>query len=370
MANPGSLWLIGNEPDCIFQDNVLPQNYAQAYHDAYSFIKGLDPTASVAAGGIVQPTPLRMQYLDIVLDTYASLYGEALPTDAWHIHTFILREADCDVYPGECWGSEIPPGISADHGMMYDLEDTDNLDIFQERIVQFRQWMRDRGYQNMPLLITEYGTLVPHSYQGWDEERGKVYMYGTFDLLLTANDPDLGYPADENRLVQRWLWYSLDDTAYGGPLFDPLTLDLLPMGAYFGAYTGAISPTVDLLAVDVGQTAPIPLSPESPATITLRARVSNVGNVPTAGPVTVRFLDGEGQQIGSDQAISTAVAGCATVEEVTMVWPDVAPGSHVVQVVIDPEDTVSEANEGNNETSVVVFVARAQAFLPLITREQ
>ena len=130
-ANPGALWLVGNEPDCIYQDNMLPQNYAQAYHHAYSFIKSHDPMARVAVGGIVQPTPLRMQYLDIVLDTYASLYGEALPTDAWHIHTFILREANCDVYPGECWGSEIPPGISADHGMMYDLEDTDNLDIFE-----------------------------------------------------------------------------------------------------------------------------------------------------------------------------------------------------------------------------------------------
>jgi hypothetical protein len=369
-ANPGALWLVGNEPDCIYQDNVLPQNYAQAYHHAYFFIKSHDPTARVAVGGIVQPTPLRMQYLDIVLSSYVSLYNEPLPTDAWHIHTFILREADCDVYPGECWGSEIPPGISADHGMMYDLEDTDNLNIFQERIVQFRQWMRDRGYQNTPLIITEYGTLVPHSYQGWDEERGKVFMYGTFDFLLTANDPGLGYPADENRLVQRWLWYSLDDTAYGGTLFDPSTLDLLPMGAYFGAYTGAISPTVDLLAVDVGQATPIPLAPAGAATITLQARVSNVGNVPTAGSVTVRFLDGEGQQIGSDQAISTAVAGCATVEEITLVWPDVAPGSHVVQVVVDPEDVVSEGNEGNNEISGVVFVAKTHAFLPLITRGQ
>ena len=369
-ANPGSLWLVGNEPDCIYQDNILPQTYAQVYHDAYAFIKSHDPTAKVAAGGIVQPTPLRIEYLDIVLNTYTSLYGELMPTDAWHIHTFILREASCAVYPGECWGSEIPPGISADHGMMYDLEDTDNLNVFQDRIVQFRQWMRDRGYRDTPLIITEFGTLVPHSYQGWDEERGKVFMYGAFDFLLTADDPDLGYPADENRLVQRWLWYSLDDTAYGGTLFDPSTLDLLPMGAYFGAYTGAISPTVDLLAVDVGQVAPIPLAPVGAATITLQARVSNVGNVPITGPVTVRFLDGEGQQIGSDQAISTAVAGCAATEKVTMVWPNVMPGAYVVQVVVDPEDVVSEGNEGNNETSGVVLVAKTQAFLPLITREQ
>ena len=137
-ANPGSLWLIGNDPDCIYQDNVLPQDYAQAYHDAYAFIKANDPTARVSAGGIVQPTPLRMQYLDIVLDTYGSLYGEPLPTDAWNMHTYILREASCAVYPDSCWGAEIPPGIGAESGMLYTLDDTDGLDIFQQRIAQFR----------------------------------------------------------------------------------------------------------------------------------------------------------------------------------------------------------------------------------------
>jgi hypothetical protein len=363
------LWLIGNEPDSIYQDNVLPQDYAQAYHDAYTFIKGHDPTARVSAGGIVQPTPLRMEYLDIVLDAYDSLYGEPLPTDAWSIHSFILRERSCAVYPDSCWGAEIPPGIAADEGMVYELDDTDRLDIFQDRIVQFRQWMRDQGYRDKPLIITEYGTLVPHSYEGWDEERGRVFMYGTFDFLLIADDPDLGCPTDENRLVQRWLWYSLDDTSYGGPLFDPMTLEMLPMGAYFGAYTGAISPTVDLVAVDVGQIGPAPFSPQDPVTVTLRMRVSNVGNVGITQPVTIRFLDSEGHQIGSDQVIGEAMAGCAEVEEITMVWPSVSPGAHVVRAVVDPEDQVSEESEGNNEVQGLVLVAKEQSFLPLLTRQ-
>jgi hypothetical protein len=370
-ANPGSLWLVGNEPDCIYQDNVLPQNYAQAYHDAYFFIKGHDPTARVSVGSIVQPTPLRMQYLDIVLDTYKSLYGGPLPTDAWNIHTYILREKRGD------YGCDIPPGISADEGELYAWWDSDRLDIFQARILAFRQWMRQRGYHDTPLYITEYGTLLPyydfvyeHNGVVFDEARAKDFMYSTFEFLLTAKDTSFGYPADEDRLVQRWLWYSLDDTQYGGALFDQFSLDMMPLGTDFGVYTGAMSPTVDLLAVDVGQTSPIPLSPENPATITLQARVSNVGNAPTTGPVTVRFLDGEGQQIGSDQVISTAVDGCAATEEVTMVWPNVMPGAYVVQVVVDPEDVVSEGNEGNNETSGVVLVAKTQAFLPLITREQ
>jgi len=361
--NPGALWLIGNEPDCIHQNNVLPEDYARAYHDAHAFIKEHDPTARVAVGGIVQPTPLRMQYLDMVLDEYVTLYGEALPTDAWHIHSFILREKRGD------WGCDIPPGIAVDEGMLYTFpDDTDRVDIFQDRIMVFRQWMRDQGYRDTPLIITEYGTLAGYYDPDWkyvdsngdpmDEARARDFMTATFDYLLSANDPDLGYPADENRLVQRWLWYSLDDAiAYGGALFDPFTFNMLQLGQDFGDYTSAIPPTVDLLAVDVTQVGPVPFSPTSPATVTLRARVSNVGNVAIAQPVTVRLLDGNGHQIGSDETIAEPIAGCAEIQEVSITWSNVPPGLHTVWVVVDPEDEVSEADEDNNQVQGAVLVA-------------
>lgn len=369
-ANPGALWLIGNEPDCtcVNQDNVLPQNYAQIYHDAYAFIKARDPSARVAVGGIVQPTPLRMAYLDIVLDTYASLYGQPLPTDAWHIHSFILREASCETYPYSCWGCMIPPGITADHGELYEVEQTDNLTIFQQRLVQFRQWMKDKGYRDTPLIITEYGTLMPHDYGGFDEERGRTFMYGTFDYLLTASDSDTGYPVDENRLVQRWLWYSLDDGNYGGTLFDKDTANLLPMGTYYSTYTSGITPTNDLYAVRVEQVAPVPLSPMSNATITLEALASNVGNAPITRTVTIRFYDDAEHQIGSDQVIAGPLAGCADVYTASVVWADVAPGAHTVKVVVDPSDGIPESNEGNNQVYGMVMVAKAQIHLPLATR--
>ncbi len=366
-ANPGALWLIGNEPDCIHQDNVLPQDYAQAYHDAHIAIKALDPTARVSAGGIVQPTPIRMQYLDIVLEAYASLYGEPLPTDAWNIHTYILREKRDD------YGCDIPPGISADEGELYEWWDSDRLDIFQARILAFRGWMSQHGYHDKPLYITEYGTLLPYyefvyEHEGvvFNEARARDFMYGTFDFLLTATDPDVGYPADENRLVQRWLWYSLDDTGYGGALFDLYTQNPTLLGIAFGAYTGAISPTVDLLAVDVGQVGPPPLSPTDTVTIALRARVSNVGNVAITQPVTIRFLDGEEYPIGADQVVSDTIAGGAEVKEATLILSNVTPGAHAVRVVVDPGYEVSEGNEANNEAGGVVLVAKEQVFLPLV----
>jgi hypothetical protein len=379
-ANPGALWLIGNEPDRIGQgqDDVLPQDYARAYHDAYTFIKAHDPTARVAAGGIVQPTPVRMQYLDIVLDTYSAVYGMSLPTDAWSIHSFILREASCAAYPDSCWGAEVPRGISATHGILYTLDDIDNLDIFRQRIIQFRQWMKDRGYRNVPLLITEYGTVLPYydpnnlyydsKGRPFDEARARDFMYGTFDFMRTVTDSNVGYPADEDRLVQRWLWYSSDDTGYGGALFNPYSFARLQLGADYAAYTGAITPTVDLLAVDVMQIAPVPFSPTDAVTITLRASVSNVGNISVTEPISVRFLDGSGTQIGADQIITWSLAGCADVQRVTVTWSNVPPGAHPVRVVVDPENLIRDNDKGNNQVTGVALVALHQVFLPLVSK--
>ena len=373
-AHPGSLWLVGNEPDCIWQDNVLPQSYATVYHDAYAAIKAHDPTAKVSVGGIVQPTPLRLGYMDAVLDAYASRYGEPLPTDAWNVHSYILREERGS------WGCDIPPGSAADQGELYTLGDTDDIAIFKQRLRAFRGWMRDRGYRDAPLIITEYGTLMPYyglaphemyyDSQGnpFDEDRAWGYMESTFDFLLTASDPDTGYPADQNRLVQRWLWYSLDDPDYGGPLFDPYTTEPLSLAVSLADYTGAISPHVDLLAVDVRQAGPVPLSPSEPATITLKARVSNVGNVAITEPFHVRFLDDQGQPIGEDRVITPSLAGCAATQAVTVTWSAVEPGAHQVQVVVDPDDGVSEPDETNNVAYGVVLVAEHRVFLPLVVR--
>ena len=93
--NPGELWIIGNEPDRRnVQNDICPQQYAQAYHDAYHFIKARDPSAQVAIAGLVEVTPGRMQYLDIVWNTYRQKYGATLPVDVWTFHVYILSETN------------------------------------------------------------------------------------------------------------------------------------------------------------------------------------------------------------------------------------------------------------------------------------
>ncbi len=228
-ANPGSLWLIGNEPDVKWQDNVEPAAYARLYHEAYTAIKGADPPAQVAIGGVSQPTPLRLRYLDAVLDAYREQFGVEMPVDVWNVHNFILREERGS------WGVDIPPGLPDDRGVLYEIDDSGNLEAFRRQIWDFRRWMAARGFGGRPLIVSEYGIPMPEDY-GFPPERVVAFLRGTFEFFLTAADPALGDPADGYRLVQRWCWYSLDDTTYPtGRLFDPQT------GAMTAAGEGWIS---------------------------------------------------------------------------------------------------------------------------------
>jgi len=233
-AQPGTVWEIGNEPDVIWQSNSTPEQYARVYHELYTLIKSADPTARVAAGAVSQPTPLRLLYLDLVLETYQNLYGEPMPVDIWAVHNAILREERGS------WGVDIPPGIGANTGRLYEIEDNDRLDIFQQQLVDFRVWMRDRGYRDRPLYLTEFSILMPADY-GFPPERVVAFMTGAFDWMLSAADGGLGCPADGNRLVQRWAWYSVADLDAPdhyptGNLFDPETKAMTAVGRAFADY--------------------------------------------------------------------------------------------------------------------------------------
>ena len=234
-ANPGALWFVGNEPDVIWQDRVEPVAYARLYHQAYTAIKSADPTAQVAIGGVSQPTPLRLSYLDAVLQAYRAQFGEQMPVDVWNVHNFILREER------NSWGVEIPPGLADNQGRLYEIQDNASLTIFQQQIVDFRRWMAERGYRNRALIVSEYGIPMPADY-GFPPERVAEFLAGTFDFFRSATDATTGYPSDDNRLVQRWCWYSLADTMYPtGNLFDPQTRQITPLGQAWVKYVGPLS---------------------------------------------------------------------------------------------------------------------------------
>jgi hypothetical protein len=356
-AHPGTLWLVGNEPDSIYQGApILPEVYAVVYHDLYQYIKGLDPAALIANGGIVQVTPCRLEYLDIVWDTYLSTYSEPLPVDVWNIHAFILRE----VYSS--WGASTPPGVDPGCGIDYAVDDADDMTIFWDNVRAMRAWMKDKGYQDSPLIISEYGILWPQWFAPqYTSARVSQFMTQTFDLFLYATDDDLGYPADDFRLVQAWAWYSLsDDEFYNGYLFHGEDKTLSPMGQAYGAYTAALTGTgyVDLSAQlvtarpvftsAVGQAGSSGLVTFS---VAVTGSIANLGRLPVPDALArLELVPLEGGDAGFVYDAFYAVPG--RFEGVVGLPPLTATlraaDRYELRLSLDPENQLDEPREWNN----------------------
>ena len=382
-ANPGSLWAIGNEPDRItFMDDVCPDEYAMLYHELYGLIKEADPTARVTVAGIVQATPIRLQYLNIVRCVYQHQYGETLPVDLWNVHAFILNEE-----PGE-WGCDLPAGmVTASLYKKRNLWDCDNMTLFRQQIRAFRQWMYDIGERDKPLIVTEYGVLMPAKIGPYwlcdgdphhndplgrcvvgnglpyDYPRVTAFMQATFDYFLGVDaagiDAGIGYPPDGNRLVQAWNWYSLnEDWMYNGNLFYSDSKQITELGQDFGAYTQPLEADYrDLLPWGLAFQHRPDLFAGDPVTVTISSRVFDMGTLGVED-VMVRYWDGlpaVGTQVGTDQQALTVPARYAGVCPTTVVtWTGTATSAHAFHVQLDPGGVVSEVTKTNNVISATL----------------
>jgi hypothetical protein len=377
-ANPGAMWLIGNEPDRrIVQNDMLPAAYAAAYHDLYYYIKQRDPSAQLLAGNIVQPSPLRLRYLDLVLRAYRSRYGAPLPTDAWSIHNYILNERSCTVYPGECWGAEIPPGIDAAQGQVVGLDETARIDLFVAQVVRFRRWMAERGYRDTPLYITEYGVLLSARY-GYTPEVVNRFMHATFDYLLSARDASIGYAPDGGRLVQRFSWYAVVEPRFNGGLFEgqdpskpvapPYVLS--PIGRGYRDYTDGVAANVELHLLDTAIDPQFPprlrASTAGEATLgftaTLTVSVSNGGNLRAPTTVRVGVYDGAEENRTLLAPLQTAsLGGCGAVQKLVFRWHSPVSGTSTGVIA------VAAVGGGDSiEQLLPYFVVHEKLFAPFV----
>ncbi|MEM7132670.1 MAG: CARDB domain-containing protein, partial [Chloroflexota bacterium] len=400
-SNPGRIWFVSNEPDRIkFQDGVLPEIYANAYHEIYTLLKSADPTAQIYAGSIVQPTEVRIEYLDMVVESYENTYGTAMPVDGWSIHNFILNEASCEHYENNlniCWGADMPPGVDAVDGLRIGIDQHHDIELFKEQIVRFRGWMNENGYQGKPVYLSEYGVLLPDWYRptvDFSPSRINEFMNESFDYILNERDELLGDPADDYRLIQRLSWYSVNDDytvrsnppitypyQYNGYLFNPITFERSEMGDNYALYTNRLSHDIDFhtfslegrvapttVSVTTGLTVPIttPLPDSSSLfTVSLSAQVANSGNLSEDHETTVSFFQGDpqtgGQQIGEDQTV--ALIGCGTRANVDITWTDVPSGTYDIYVKVgqvgdEQVHAYTESNLSNNIFSRTITVTQ------------
>ncbi|MGB9872388.1 MAG: CARDB domain-containing protein [Anaerolineae bacterium] len=397
IANPGSLWLIGNEIERRDwgnspgqgQQEILPEVYAAVYHEIYTAIKEADPMAKVANGSIIVPTPLRLEYMTRVWNEYLRLYGEPMPVDVWQIHVYLGPEKR------NYWGIDIPAGIDADVGMFYFGENdprnilvNKDFSYVPDLVRAFRVWMKERGQQNKPLFITEFGVSMPDwvlpGEFTWEKIRDE-YMYPGLNFLLNAKDSELGYPADDYRLVQSVWWWSLDGdggeyegnqfyqyfnsnlfwSGIGPPTHSPNPIGLTPLGNDWINYTSRLPEEVNLRPLAATADL-VPFSNGEPVTVTVRVQVSNSGNVTVGQPFDVTMYDNAGQQIGSFRVNS--LEGCGEVSEALIIWPNVAPGTHTIRIQVDPTNEILETREDDNDLSALVLVATSRINLPVVLK--
>ncbi len=425
-ANPGAVWIVGNEVDRVqWQDDLMPEIYAVAYHDAYQFIKSQDPTAQVAVSALVQVSPGRLQYLDKVVAAYRERYGSPMPVDAWTFHAYIFPERNEDYYTPDANGNPVldpesgkpvfawiangtDPALAlkkpfwkrplaeqltlcerSDYSCIYEH---DKIDLFAQQVIDMRTWMKANGYQRTPLLLTEWSLLYEYKVAAGTGEcsvkdefgncftpaRTTEFLRRSVQYMETASDPNLGYPLDNNRLVQQWSWFAMDDL--GGGIFtdgnpsllvDPDSGNLTQAGEEFGALI-AQSTTQPNLVIDEVLGGTTSINPETDtATAQLKVLVRNNGNTPTTVPFTVEFYRGTNpaNAIG-ETVVPAGLDGCAVVEAVAEVtWAGLTAPLNTFTVAVDPDNAAgSSGSAGSRRTSSFVLVDPSVLYLPTLLR--
>lgn len=405
--NPGRIWLIGNEVDRGPNPgqidggvgDTFPDMYAKAYHDTYYFIKNIDPTALVANSALVEVTPGRLQYLDKVLKSYRARYGHEMPVDVWNMHLYILPELTYNGKPNNvaniALGTDPSLGILAGDSTttvcpredVYCIMEHDDMDAFAGQVVAMREWMRENGQQQKPLIISEYSVLWPYIYNGvacgfvdeagncFDPPRIGQYVANSFDYLKNTMDPDLGYGADKNRLVQQWLWYGVYYKYLGHTsnlITDDVPAQLTPAGTVFQNTTHSEAPTINLVPGQMNTIFTFVNNPADTTNARLVIPVHNNGNSGLQTGFQVTFY----QDAGLNQVIGTAVVpppgpdelgltGCAIRHvDASVTWPNLTLGSHTFWAKIDPGNSITEIDENDNVVSGEVLVMQARMFIP------
>ncbi len=393
----GEKYIAGNETDRIGQGETYPEIYAAAYHEIYNFIKSNDRSAQVAITALVQFTPNRQQYLDKVWNSYIQQFGSYMPVDIWTMHIYVLPELMADgVTPNgianialgtdKTLGKREAGGnaASCSDSDVYCFAEHDDLEVFKEHVVDMREWMKKHGQRNKPLLLTEFSILYPYEDDGatcflqdeygncFTADRVTNFMNAAFDYLNTKTDPTIGYPLDNNRLVQQWMWFSVY-TKHEGNASNLVNSDLTTytkMGQNFKNYVAGEALYQNLIVDQVANVA-VATSGAATATAELSATFRNNGNEAISKPFTVSFYSDSNltKKIGS-VTIDPTIYGCSSqAYQASVSWPDLAEGTYSYFVYLDSEQDINEEYPPQSEDNVgkgIVTVYPNQINLPVV----
>jgi hypothetical protein len=379
--NPGSIWIIGNEPDDATgdQDDLTPQVYAQRFFTLATVIRASDPTAKIGFGTIIMPTALRILYLQFAWDTLKTLAASAgiqatSLIDFWSTHGFLINEQL------NGWGSGIPHGMEAYASMAETLyvQDMANVSKFKERMLRFRQFMKDNGEQNKPLWLTEFGVLAPsvnfpppapQHYLIPESTTGQFFK-DTVDWMESTTDPNLGMQGDGNRLFQKWFWYSLNDPQYhmGGAIVDPYTMNPTEIGKVYLQYEPPANTepflTPDLTPVGIRVRALSRVGTDrNLVNYALDLRIRNLVTDNHLAPAIVKLYDETNHLLGTVSGKVNRCGGDAYMT-VSVTFP---PAVRTLKVVVNPPSGGSDANTVNDtQTFQVTLGLPNEVYTPIV----
>ena len=402
--------MIGNEMERgESQDDILPKQYAKAYHDIYTAIKRADSSARVTVGGVVHPSPGRLQYLTIVYDEYLRLYGEPLPADLWNTHLYPLPELDRFGQPNDISGVAI--GTDSSIGLyvsdQLDIDCTDptddvmcyaehtGMETFEYQVRSMRKWMAEHGYQDKPLIISEMGVLLPFG-QGdscfkdefgvcFDRTRTANFLENSFDWMLDARDLSLGYPQDDFKLVQNWNWFSVHSPGVGfaGNLLTNGYLDKEPgdptgltaVGQRFQEMTTLTPDKPDLFFIQHTET--WSMNSEGLNEVLIDLQIGNTGHVLSDLPILVSLYENrDNPRLLSQKTLDANLYGCGmNAISTTFTWVADEVGLNQYWIRLDQRNIISELDETNNEVTGIFIVnppdelPPSRVFIPLFIGE-
>jgi hypothetical protein len=97
--------------------------------------------------------------------------------------------------------------------------------------------MKENDYQQVPLVVSEYGILLPEEF-GFSQETIASYLKVTSEWMLSYQDQEIGFPDDDFHLVQKFAWFSLSDPNFqSADLADLELKTLTPIGESFKSLT-------------------------------------------------------------------------------------------------------------------------------------
>lgn len=189
----GNYWSVANEPN--WGPYFSPTDYAREFRLYSNYIKGLDPTAKMATGGIVVSNNFTgpnyggtkwWDWIDQFRSEYQRLYGTAPPVDVWDIHPYDAADYSGGTSPGQ--------------------KTVNN-------IVAMRQYLDNAGLTAAPIWISEVACL------GAANDQMQVDFINELFSWLNANS--------DVYKVERWFWWGSTTTAFG------------PTGLFDGSYDRA-----------------------------------------------------------------------------------------------------------------------------------